>query len=162
MSEWTDDHIRYLRDLMKMGGYSRSQIAYLINERFRTSYSRNSVIGKCNRMGLTTDLPAKPGKGPSKILNSRPYKPRPKSASAIQASQHAEMRHQREPAVVGAGTVHEFDGIDPLDLREGDCRWPTGDNVPYAFCGRPVCPESSYCSEHYAASVRPWVSKRAA
>lgn len=161
MSEWTDDHIRYLRDLMKMGGYSRSQIAYLINERFRTSYTRNSVIGKCNRMGLTTDAPPTPAKGPTKIRKSRRFKNRPKSASAIRAPQHAETLPQREPAGAGADN-HRESFIDLLDLGPGECRWPTGDGVPYAFCGAPVCPESSYCSEHYAASVRPWVSKRAA
>lgn len=42
--------------------------------------------------------------------------------------------------------------MDLIDLKEGDCRYPSGDALPFDFCGAPIV-EGSYCAQHHKLCV---------
>lgn len=50
----------------------------------------------------------------------------------------------------------KFLGVTLLDLTPKQCRYPSGEDMPYLFCGQPQQYESSYCpSCHAIAYGRP-------
>jgi hypothetical protein len=58
--------------------------------------------------------------------------------------------------------------FDLLELRNGHCRWPSGDRAPYKFCGQRQASNSSYCEDHTKRSLSglargtPYVGQRMA
>lgn len=148
---WPTEHEDYLRELASCGGLSREEMANLLNGRFGTSYTRNSVIGKCGRLGLCSPMPKRRGKNKRPVAASTRAVERPATIRAGRGAGNAP-----EPCPLECSDTRprpEYGRFKLLDLREGDCRWPAGYG-PYLFCGRPICAGSSYCAEHYAASTR--------
>jgi GcrA cell cycle regulator len=128
--------------------------ARVIAERLGTS--RNAVLGKTHRMGISA--PIKP-----KSSNvSKPRKPRAK-------------REQKQPRVFrevvrivsanisgGLRLIRTVEAeqyklrcveivprnVSLIDLEPGDCRYPYGDET-VTFCGHPKQADSSYCTPHH-------------
>jgi hypothetical protein len=112
--------------------------------------TRNSVIGKVNRLGLqrakVTKLPPMP-RTPTPMRQAQPRKPKP----ALQ-----------RPAVKFVPQVVEINSLrlPLLDLELGQCRFECTDAdsaADYLFCGLPVVECSSYCPAHKAIT---WVAPR--
>jgi GcrA cell cycle regulator len=131
MRKWTaemGDELARLCDL----GWTASEIAKSMKT------TRNAVIGRRHRSGLSSPLD-----GPPKPPRPRIPKPRPRPI--LQPSLPA--------SIDGACRL--------IDLSNETCRWPVGDEIG-VFCGKPEadmagrCP---YCREH-ARKARAWVASR--
>jgi GcrA cell cycle regulator len=149
---WPVLHSKALAEMMPLGK-SFAVMADDLNRRFGSSYSRNSVIGRANRMfGPGT-------KGPS-IVTKVPHKakvqavPRPKPKVVVVAP-----RPQREKIEVMCREI-TTSGVALADLEPGQCRYPYGDG-PYTFCGHAAVVGFSYCEPHRLLCTRDSVQKPA-
>jgi GcrA cell cycle regulator len=160
---WTLDREELLKKLHKEG-LSASQIAARITS---TGFecSRNAVIGKANRMGLTG--------GDKPRRSTRCPKPRrkPKVGGAINlvfggrksAKLFADVYVQAEAFTPGPELVvpeNERRGID--GLTEDQCRWPIGDPqmTDFHFCNGAKVPGLPYCLHHSRRAYQPPQERR--
>lgn len=137
--DWTPDTITRLRE-MWAEGYSASQIG----QTFRLT--RNAIIGKVHRLGLPgrrTTQGNKPGRKPKPSFMLARYR-----------------RHKKRRPIVAA-RVKPSIGVELINLRPNQCRWPYGDG-PFTFCGHAVrsgCDELGnawpYCEGHCAQAYHP-------
>jgi len=130
--DWTDAAIARLKALWAEG-LSASEVGK------RLGVSRNSVIGKIHRLGLSGKY-----RRPRERVRRMRAKAKPAQLLEIEqpVSSRPEMPQIRQDIRPGS--------FDLLELRAGMCRWPEGDRAPYSFCGAPVAFDSSYCRKHYA------------
>jgi len=150
-SNWAPEHSGALRDYVAMG-MSFSEIRREINARFGTSYTRNAVIGRAKRMGLSAPkrlespplVPPLPGSSrsspPLRSLLPRDGDQPPKSAF-----------RQAEPVKLRCVGIRPR-LISLLELERDDCRYPYGgekEGEEITFCGHPRQPGSSYCTPHF-------------
>ncbi len=136
--KWAPEHDASLRKL-KMDGYSGSQAAAALNDEFKTIYSRNAVIGRLHRLGLTD----RTTRFIPRIVKPRRYEqPHPSWAKRKPALSMAQIIELRCTEVVPRG-------ISLIDLEPNECRYPYGDG-PFVFCGHPALECSSYCAVHHA------------
>lgn len=121
---WTDERISLLKDLWDKG-LSASQIAGELGE----GVTRNAVIGKAHRMGLS----------------SRPSPVKGEASSAEAAPP------RRAPA-----PKKENKKVTLLDLTERMCKWPIGHpgEADFQFCGKPSLPTFPYCADHCAQAYQ--------
>lgn len=161
---WTDERVELLKKLWS-DGLSASQIAAKIGG----GVSRNAVIGKVHRLGLS-------GRGKTKAvstLRSRrvtraPSAPAPLAQpvrnnvtlASVSASFAIEMETEiqaEEDAVV----VPMSERVTIMDLRESMCRWPMGDPTKpeFRFCGAGSVTGLPYCPHHARVAYQP-VSER--
>jgi GcrA cell cycle regulator len=133
---WTTERIALLKNLMD-AGLSCGQIAREIG------VSRNAVIGKANRLGLSRF--EKPGQtGTRKNRNI--------------AAKHRTLRTLwAKPQVAPAEAVDSVSRCSLMELREWHCRWPCGDpnSKDFGFCGNPPVDGLPYCSAHARIAYRP-------
>ncbi|MEX1147293.1 MAG: GcrA family cell cycle regulator [Sphingomonadales bacterium] len=127
---WTDERIQRLKDLWEKG-LSASQIAADLAE----GVTRNAVIGKAHRMGLSSrpsPVKAEPAAKPRK-----PAAPRPKKKEVKKA-------------------------ISLLDLNERMCKWPIGHpgDADFHFCGKSSVSGMPYCDEHCAMAYQAQNTRR--
>jgi GcrA cell cycle regulator len=133
---WTFEHMELASQLISEK-LSADKIANALNERFGTTYSRNSVIGKAIRMG--TPCCARSA-GPTKVRVKKPImvtlrKPPPR---LIEAAAPAD-----EPVSLRLTCV---------ELESEHCRWPSGDER-ITFCGTQRLEGKPYCAWHQPLSV---------
>jgi len=170
---WTEDAIETLRK--NYHKYSASQVASMI-----PGATRNAVIGKAARMGLSRDTggrmasrPPDPQGDKSQIMKIRRREQR--AAKATMASTRL-ARTSLDERIGGMGSFKMITQTDiPLDLpnmwcepvsivdrKPDQCCWPL-DTEPGAqpkFCGlprlmNPPYGETQYCKSHYLVSVAP-------
>jgi hypothetical protein len=127
---WTADHTEALRESV-LSGLTYSQSAVEINKKYGTHYTRNSAIGRANRIGL--QCPKKEGRPTQRA--HQPYKPRRKRPKLV-----APARPVRCEVLPG--------NVSLLELADNGCRYPTDDRSPFVFCNSPQRDGSSYCPEH--------------
>jgi GcrA cell cycle regulator len=140
---WSLEHDAALKRLRK-AGYSSSQIALELWTEFRTTYSRNAVIGRLHRLGLTDSRanPHRPGIVKQRAMsNSGPSMPRIRKPAVRPIL-------TRETAALRCAEI-EPRHVALVDLEPGDCRYPYGEG-DYTFCGHPKLSDCSYCERHYA------------
>ena len=133
---WADDRITTLSKLWQ-DGLSASQIAKQLG-----GVTRNAVIGKIHRLGLSgRATPSRP-KGAAGIRNARPLRPVRPPPLVFSAPV------ERPPE--GPGLVAAMTG-----LGAHACKWPIGDPKAegFTFCGRPA--EGVYCAGHAQTAYRP-------
>lgn len=151
---WTDERVSLLTQLWG-NGKSASEIAEIIG-----NVTRNAVIGKAHRLGLSgrpspikkvapsqTAAVSVQGRPAVKRRDIKPAKPEvavPKSARVV-----ALPKPRIDDAPVGGATI--------LDLTERMCRWPIGDprDASFRFCGRTRDTGMPYCTEHAAKAYQP-------
>ena len=118
--------------------------------------TRNAVIGKLHRMQLPTRKPP----------SSRPDKPHPKHRKparrwpgtgprdeaqverAIQASAVAAVKARKQWVPLNGKCP-----VGLLDLKEGECRWPLGEDT-IMFCGE-ATEKYPYCPVHTRVAYQP-------
>jgi GcrA cell cycle regulator len=168
MSAWSDEaHVELAKKLW-MEGLSASQVSAQLWRAFQAQYSRNAVIGKLHRMGLT-------GAGSGRSANVS------QSLGHINAKASVGQRAKaRTLKLAGSGTVFEeaeahaprlapppaatwapLEGVEPVPLsglRHTHCRWPLelADATEPMSCGA-LKIGGAYCPTH-AAMSRPKVS----
>ena len=92
----------------------------IATELFGTPPARNAGIGMARRLRLPPP-PPKPIKLPTIGIDA-PIVPEP------------------PPRINGSLTIYQ--------LRRDDCRWPSGINPPYSYCGHPAVDGLPYCQPH--------------
>jgi GcrA cell cycle regulator len=165
---WTDDRVRQLKKLWE-AGLSASQIADEFGE-----VTRNAVIGKLHRLGLTRDKKKKPAKPAPRVRKGYQrargvnFKAAPivHGNTALAAVHEVESYVEPDP-VVEDSVVPMRRGLSIQDLNETTCRWPIGDpqHPDFFFCGNNPLQCLPYCADHsriayQPASERRWRSKR--
>ncbi len=166
---WSEERVELLRKLWDEG-LSASRIA----AELAGGVTRNAVIGKVHRLGLSgrvkaqsTASPArarpKPSQGHARPLGN-PLRPTPmpmhgNTALAIQA------RPMPMPArdVGGDNVVPMAENVTIMDLRESMCRWPVGDpsSAEFRYCGgKAPIGEGPYCSYHSRMAYQPMQDRR--
>jgi GcrA cell cycle regulator len=144
---WPAEHLAELV-LMVADGLSGAQIADELNTRFRTTYTRNAVIGKAHRKGLVT-------RGVSRRKTTNPPGFREKTAAALAAPAPKPYRVPRpvppleQRKLACAAIVPKRLTLEQLESSH--CRWPYGDG-PFTFCGHPRTELLPYCLDHWHLS----------
>jgi hypothetical protein len=126
---WTEHEDQMLVDEYRDGcvGIIR-QIAFQLNR------TRNAVIGRANRLGLTrSKQPWKPKSGPARVQPSK-----------VRASMSKPDVADKGPAMDQLWTW-AANRVHIIDLESHHCRWPVGD---LHFCGGEKLNGSAYCQVH--------------
>ncbi|MDI1228856.1 MAG: GcrA family cell cycle regulator [bacterium] len=157
---WTDERIALLKKMWKEGK-SAAEIAKMLAK----GVTRNAVIGKAHRMGLS-GRPSpikKPAAAPKKEKEAAPKKEAvketrsSKSAPAPSAKLNPVMAKEVEELKKIEKEVLPLNGGVPLiDLTERMCKWPIGDpkEDDFTFCGRGIRPGTPYCPDHAAMAYQ--------
>jgi GcrA cell cycle regulator len=153
---WTDDRVEQLKKLWAEG-LSASQIAGRIG-----GVSRNAVIGKVHRLGLS---------GRATTSRMKSHRSRPRSAITAKRALRTRIGVVGNPALralyqpESEPYVQPFEELDiPLNerrtiqtLTECSCRWPIGDpqTPEFHFCNRNKVPGLPYCEFHARRAFQP-------
>ncbi len=171
---WTEDRVELLKKLWS-DGLSASQIAGELG-----SVTRNAVIGKVHRLGLSgraksTATPGTPRATPARKPAMRPPShpmgggngagmTRGANALAPQFQSDAEADPQVAPVpALSEDVVVPFsERVTIMDLREYMCRWPMGDPTTpeFRFCGGRSQTGMPYCSHHARIAYQPTADRR--
>lgn len=147
---WTEDRVAILTKLWAEG-LSASQIANQLG-----GVTRNAVIGKVHRLGLSGR--AKP---------SRPKAPRVRSVSRARKAVPAKPREKKiaapvvqappPPPPLEAKPLPNGEYATILTIRDHMCKWPIGDpsSSDFRFCGRKHKQGEPYCEAHCNVAYQP-------
>lgn len=151
---WTDERVETLKKLWA-DGLSASAIANRLG-----GVSRNSVISKVHRLGLSTRVTTQRlaqshgGKRAAKRVRARQKaaKAAQKPQTALQAVFAAEPFVPAEDLVIPVAERKTL-----LDLEANDCRWPIGDpkDPDFHFCGKGKVNGLVYCDFHVRRAYQP-------
>ena len=163
---WTDERVDLLKRLWAEG-LSASQIAAELGG----GISRNAVIGKVHRLGLSGRV-----KPAAALAPARPRKPRAPShplTTVFAVHGNAALAHVPAPEPLAQPLVEvvrapelvplECERVTIMELRECMCRWPIGDpsREEFRFCGSRTAPGVSYCTHHTSIAYQPAFDRRA-
>jgi GcrA cell cycle regulator len=150
---WTTERVQMLRSYVT-AGLTCSQIAAEIG------VTRNAVIGKVHRMGLTTG--GRPGRRPGSLAQR--MRPLPAPAPRRQSRINRIFRAIAEegstvvpfPGALEPPAVESAQRCSLLELAGGCCRWPLSDpgKADFAFCGNAAIAGISYCAGHARIAYR--------
>lgn len=161
---WTDERVELLKRLWSEG-LSASQIAGQMGE-----ITRNAVIGKVHRLGLSgrakaaaPAAPARPRK-PREEAEVRPQRPLTQGNTALAAEPEAAVEPTPAPAPETApdNVVVMAQRCTIMNLTESTCRWPLGEpgTEAFHFCGGKSRPGSPYCAHHARMAYQPVQDRR--
>ncbi len=138
---WTDERVEQLKQLWG-GGMTAAQIAERIG-----GTSRNAVIGKAHRLGLSVSKAPKPRTAAPNLAKSAPAAVTAAAAPPPPptASPQSPPPPKRQPDVRAADL--------PWHRR---CQWPIGHpgERDFHFCGAAAADSKPYCTEHCALAYR--------
>lgn len=149
---WTNERIELLQKLW-LEGCSASRIASELG----AGVTRNAVIGKVFRLGLSGRVKTVTGHVPAAH-----HQKTPRRAAQVRASAHLSigntalamqpmMLEAPRPQVAEDVVVPICEPVTIMDLRESMCRWPMGDpaQADFRYCGAKKVPGSGpYCACH--------------
>ena len=150
---WTEDRVGALKKLW-LEGQSASQIA----KQLGGGVTRNAVIGKVHRLGLSgRAAPSQPARTTFRAPRPRPAQPTqaPSAPRRIEAV-------QPRPAPVPAPMPDLPGTATVMTLGAHMCKWPIGDpsSDEFSFCGRRSS-EGVYCVEPARVAYQPQVKRGA-
>lgn len=151
---WTDDRVASLKKLWE-AGQSASQIANELG-----GITRNAVIGKVHRLGLT-----------GRAHPAAERKPR-KKRTDYNYLQHARQQRYRgvvvpavalqpepepEPTETPDNIIAFHQRVALMELTDAVCHWPVGDPraADFFFCGGKAVTGMSYCAHHCRIAYQP-------
>lgn len=162
---WTDERIALLTKLWT-DGLTASQIALALGE----ATTRNAVIGKAHRLGLSGRPSPVRVPRPARAAALRPSKPRPLHGAAprlpVTARQpDAQRPRQLEPQMRPVMPIPEIQlgpSVTLLKVTDKMCKWPIGHpgEVGFRFCGGASRDGSPYCEGHAQVAYQPPPAKR--
>ena len=177
---WTDERVEVLKKMWGEG-QSASIIAKALG-----GVTRNAVIGKVHRLGLSNRVTSTSSKQAANSKTATKAKPTVKPASPKTLDRAATVRIT-PPAVrkiIPAGQplppqpsaneispealakVSEVEKtakkISLMELTEKTCKWPVGDPATddFWFCGLGVKVGKPYCEAHVSVAFQPMSSRR--
>ena len=132
---WTYERVEKLRKLWDEG-HTASRIAAELGE-----VTRNAVIGKAHRLGLSGRMASKKSSGGISIIRKKKIN-----------------LYKNQKIVDISPTIDE--PMNPTmfsDIKDGLCRWPLGepDEIDFKFCGRGTKEGIVYCQAHYKQAYQP-------
>ena len=146
---WNDERIELLKTHFA-AGLSCREIGGEIG------VSRNAVIGKLARLGLTRDKKPEPRRDDAK-------RGRPRSVPRLQYRMLRNL-FAEAPLPEESESVHSEQHCSLLELSEAKCRWPI--NSPgeenFCFCGNQPLAGLPYCAGHTRLAYQPTSRLRAA
>jgi GcrA cell cycle regulator len=154
---WTDERVEMLKKLWA-DGLSASQIAVELG-----GITRNSVIGKVHRLGLSgrAKSPSSFAPRPRKARSTH-YTPRvPRSAFRGNTALAYEYEYEPEPEPeLIEIPVEQRKTL--LELNDKNCHWPVGDpgDGAFFFCGGDSVNKLPYCSYHSRVAYQPASERR--
>lgn len=172
---WTDERVDLLRQLW-MDGRSASQISAQLGH----GVTRNAVIGKVHRLGLSGRVKASAPSAPRVRHRPASASPRPSiprsgggGGGGGGGHRHA-MRGNTALAMAldpmrDAEPVYYEDVVVPMslrvtivDLKEAMCKWPLGDptTAEFRYCGSPAPGTGPYCTHHGRMAYQPAQDRR--
>ena len=163
---WTDDRVERLTKLWNEG-LSASQIA----AQLAGGVTRNAVIGKVHRLGLSGRVTT------NRASTPRPRRPRQPShpsrtgamptagATALKPQSYSKPAPAPEPEPEPIRLVDQSssDGrVTVLNLSDKTCRWPIGDpgSEEFCFCGHAPKDSMPYCDYHSRVAYQPMHDRR--
>ncbi len=164
---WTEERVELLKKLWN-DGLSASQIAGELG-----SVTRNAVIGKVHRLGLSgrAKAPSSSTPRPRKTTTRAPSHPmsggggnftRGNTALQPQFQPEAEVSPEVEPAPSEDVVIPFSERVTIMELRESMCRWPMGDpsTAEFRYCGGKSGVGMPYCSYHAKIAYQPAADRR--
>lgn len=160
---WNDERVELLKRLWGEG-LSASQIAAELG-----GITRNAVIGKVHRLGLSgrvkSAAPARPRKArteaPPPRTNTRPSTlGNTALAPAFEALVESAPAPAPEPVTDNVVPLGQRCTI--MNLTESTCRWPTGEpgTANFYFCGARTATGMPYCTQHARMAYQPVQDRR--
>lgn len=140
MTIWNPIIVEELRQ-MRAAGHTALRAAAMLNRKYGLDVTRNAVMGKWHRMGLSAPTAHRVGPKPPKPRSTPFQFGKPTSTTAIEPVPFKEIE---QPAIA---PPHEQKSIMDLDDRFKLCRYPHGLKA-YSYCARPTVPGTSYCIDH--------------
>jgi GcrA cell cycle regulator len=136
------ERIALLKDRIR-AGFSCGQIASELG------VSRNAVIGKANRLGLSRFKNAVPSQSKQSGTRQNAH-----NRTVTRQINVREFWAKPQPPEVGRESAK---ACSLLDLQQWHCRWPIGDptSKDFAFCGRRPIAGLPYCPAHAQMAYRP-------
>ncbi len=137
---WTDERLELLKGHFAAGLTCR-QIAAEIG------VSRNAVIGKLSRLGLTRDKP--PGGEP------RAKRPRERRGRSVPRLQYEMLREVYDETAFTETPVESAQRCSLFELSKERCRWPVNAEAEeFSFCGNTPLAGLPYCQGHTRLAYR--------
>ena len=174
---WTDERVETLKRMWNEG-QSASQIAKELG-----GVTRNAVIGKVHRLGLSNRVGAAPGA--ARVAGKPGVAPVEAEAEPAVEEKPVErpVAPLRKPVLVpgqplppqpaaneispeALASVREVEKkaakISLMELTERTCKWPIGDPATenFWFCGLAVQPGKPYCEAHVGVAFQPMSARR--
>ena len=141
MSNWTDERVEFLKK--NWGLCTARELA----EKMGAGFTRNSIIGKASRLGLSAKIKTRTATSNQNFENSKEEK------SSV-------TRRGRRNKFKSLIIEKDFEPENPKQLEELDensCKWPIGhpDEENFYFCGRTSLKDFSYCKLHLLYAYQP-------
>ncbi len=180
---WTDERVETLKSMWS-DGKSASQIAKELG-----GVTRNAVIGKVHRLGLSNRVGGEHDEAPAPIetvVEPAPEPvaepapqpaaapPRPVAKDPMPAVRTKPVPGQPTPPHPSASEISaealanlaeiakKARRLNLMQLTERTCKWPVGDPATddFWFCGLPTVPGKPYCETHVAVAFQPMSARR--
>lgn len=135
--DWPPEAIEFLQQKCTEAVSAR-QIAAALSEKYGRVFTRNTVIGKIDRLGIKRNLPER--------IDREPRRPRlPRGLVNLHRAK------RRLELVWSAPQPFNGKGLPFAALDIGHCRYPLGEvcGIDTLFCGAPIA-RGSYCSGHHS------------
>lgn len=138
---WNEERVELLKKLWG-AGKTAADIATQLGD----NITRNAVIGKAHRLGLSGRTSPIQRKSKKNQANT----PSPKPKAGTQAHEEQVRLHE------SANKPRPDGGVSLLDLKDRMCHWPIGDpkKSGFHFCGDRNVPGLPYCAEHAAIAYQ--------
>ena len=138
---WNEEKINKLKELWGKGN-TASQIAVIIG-----GISRNAVIGKANRLNLSSKIKSRCASSTRDFQNN------------LQEN-NSKQKRGRKSKFQSLIIEKDFEPENPKKLEELDessCKWPVGhpEENNFYFCGRSSLKDFSYCKLHLLYAYQP-------
>jgi GcrA cell cycle regulator len=145
--EWTEPMKARFLALLE-ANHSYGDIAKILSGEFHVRLTKNSCVGKGRRMHVPLRMPAR------KSLCLKRSVPRKPKLSPLQRSEQRKLRQRKRK--LRAHPLRKRHREPPPRLRDltllqllpTSCRWPSGNNPPFTFCGDRKVDGSAYCLKH--------------
>lgn len=154
ISIWSDDLIARLEKLWS-AGKSAGEIAAILGH-----VSRNAVIGKVHRLGLTRANQAI-AKSPAATKVKLPSR---NAGAVIQHLRRAPPKIKPEPYVVATPVDIAPRMLSVLEFTDRTCKFGIGDvgEPGFGFCGHETAPGKPYCAGHCKVAFVPLPERKSA
>jgi GcrA cell cycle regulator len=138
---WNEEKVNKLKELWGKGS-TASQIAGIIG-----GISRNAVIGKANRLNLSSKIKSRSVSSTQDFQNN------------LQEN-NSKQKRGRKSKFQSLIIEKDFEPENPKKLEELDessCKWPVGhpEENNFYFCGRSSLKDFSYCKLHLLYAYQP-------